>query len=648
MTALRRIGAAAIAALALLTPTASAATPTAMEFSTGISPNSGPYGITTGPDGNLWFTERIGDRVARITPGGAVTEFSMGISGANAHDIAAGPDGNLWFTDFGHGRVDRMTTAGVVTEFDVTGGSALVVPVGIASGPDGNLWYAIAGERDVGKITPAGGFTHYSTGITGSPGDIAAGPDGNLWFTEPGSHRVGRITPAGSVNEFTTGISPGSELEDIALGGDGNLWFAGGGSSGFRIGRITPTGTITEFKTGISAGTHGITAGPDGNLWFTVPTEDRIGRITPGGAVTEFSAGITPGSGLRSIVAGPDGNLWFTEQDGNRVGRINTGLDPPAFQNTTPIKVPQDPATSPGPGSPYPSAIEVSGIPGPITNVRVRLTGISHSFPDDLDVMLVGPQGQRAFLIGDAGEQLGVQGTTLTFDDTAVFVPRDGLGLVSGIFTPANYGGGDSFLSLPAPPHPTSLSVFNGTNANGTWRLYVEDDSPNDFGIIHGGWGLDINPPVPPPQQPPAQQPDPQPQPQPDPQPDPSPLLPAFGPDTKLSVGLDSKRSTRKVLAVKLVNRNTFAVGGTVGGKTSKKLRLGAAASRVALKAKAFSLGAGKSTVIRLSLPSKARTELRRRRRLKLGVVATLRDPAGTERRVTKTVTLKLKKRRST
>src|SRR6266516_3008942 len=72
---------------------------------------------------------------------------------------------------------------------------------------------------------------------------------------------------------------------------------------------------VTEFSAGISAGAGlaNITAGPDGNLWFTEPNIDRIGRITPAGVVTEFSAGITAGARPYDITAGPDGNLWFTE-----------------------------------------------------------------------------------------------------------------------------------------------------------------------------------------------------------------------------------------------------------------------------------------------------------------------------------------------
>ena len=36
----------------------------------------------------------------------------------------------------------------------------------------------------------------------------------------------------------------------------------------------------------------GITAGPDGNIWFTEENGNRIGRITPGGVITEFTAGL--------------------------------------------------------------------------------------------------------------------------------------------------------------------------------------------------------------------------------------------------------------------------------------------------------------------------------------------------------------------
>ena len=49
------------------------------------------------------------------------------------------------------------------------------------------------------------------------------------------------------------------------------------------------------------------------------------GAVDPVGQVTEFSVGISPLAVPRGITAGPDGNLWFTEATGNRIGRIGPG-----------------------------------------------------------------------------------------------------------------------------------------------------------------------------------------------------------------------------------------------------------------------------------------------------------------------------------
>jgi hypothetical protein len=86
-----------------------------------------------------------------------------------------------------------------------------------------------------------------------------------------------------------------------------------------NIGRITPSGVITEFRLLASRfGATGITAGPDGNLWFTEDHTDQIGRITPSGVITEFRI-LTGGAWATDITVGPDGNLWFTE--GGKIGR---------------------------------------------------------------------------------------------------------------------------------------------------------------------------------------------------------------------------------------------------------------------------------------------------------------------------------------
>jgi virginiamycin B lyase len=65
----------------------------------------------------------------------------------------------------------------------------------------------------------------------------------------------------------------------------------------------------------------GITAGPDGNVWFTELRRDVVGRITPSGTITEFALPTTNRFEV-GISAGPDGNVWFAESSGNKIGRI--------------------------------------------------------------------------------------------------------------------------------------------------------------------------------------------------------------------------------------------------------------------------------------------------------------------------------------
>jgi streptogramin lyase len=151
---------------------------------------------------------------------------------------------------------------------------------------------------------------------------------------------------APTATEFSAGLAAGSGPASITAGPDGNLWFTEYNDPG-RIGRITPAGTITEFSAGLTANSspHTITAGPDGNIWFTeYASPGRIGRITPAGTITEFTTGLTPGGGPLGIAAGPDGNLWFTEANGSRIGRITpagtiTELTTGLTANSTPWEI---------------------------------------------------------------------------------------------------------------------------------------------------------------------------------------------------------------------------------------------------------------------------------------------------------------------
>ncbi len=339
------------------------------EFPLPTSPgptDQNPVDITSGPDGNLWFTEFSGNRIGGITPAGVITRFPLPNPTSAPYEITIGPDGNMWFTEFTGNRIGRITPGGTITEFPLPNPNS--VPLGITSGSDGNLWFTEDNGNRIGRISPAGTITEFELPNPFSwPRGIVAGPGGNMWFAEFAG-RIGRISPAGAITEFP--LPPSTTTFGITAGPDGNLWFSEENSN--RIGRISPVGVITEFP--LPEGTRGIpwdiTTGPDGNLWFT-EFGGSIGRITPAGAITEFPLPDVQ-SGPRGIAAGPDGNLWFVE-DGlgpvpSRVGRIEPGGLVGQGGRYTPLTPARILDTRDGTG----------GIAGPIgsgATVQVQVTG---------------------------------------------------------------------------------------------------------------------------------------------------------------------------------------------------------------------------------------------------------------------------------
>jgi subtilisin-like proprotein convertase family protein len=157
------------------------------------------------------------------------------------------------------------------------------------------------------------------------------------------------------------------------------------------------------------------------------------------------------------------------------------------FSNTGAITIPDS-----GAASPYPSTIAVSGT-GTVAKVTVTLLGLSHTFPSDIDVLLVGPTGANLLLLSDVGGSTAISGVNLTFDDAAGGpLPVPGV-ITSGTYQPTNNGIGDVFNApAPAGPYGSTLSVFNGTNPTGTWLLYIMDDAVQDQGSLSGGWSLAI------------------------------------------------------------------------------------------------------------------------------------------------------------
>ena len=310
--------------------------------------NSQPEGIVAGPDGNLWFAEFSGNKIAAVNPSThGIAEFSVPTGMSQPLGVALGPDGNIWFTEWGANKIGEIDpTTHVFNQFPIpTPNSG---PVAIVEGADGNMWFTEQFGNKIGEISPVThGFTEFPvTTATSQPFGIAAGPDGNVWFTEKAASKIGVINL--STHTITEVPTPTANAlpNAIAAGPDGNLWFTemNTGVKGIGVVKPGPPPVITEIQTPTpNAQPVVITPGPDGNMWFTEGANPgRVAFIntvsqTPG---MEFLTP-TPNSAPVGIATGSDGNLWFTEFGTGRVGVVGAGATAPVVAAATVTGVPQ-------------------------------------------------------------------------------------------------------------------------------------------------------------------------------------------------------------------------------------------------------------------------------------------------------------------
>lgn len=159
------------------------------------------------------------------------------------------------------------------------------------------------------------------------------------------------------------------------------------------------------------------------------------------------------------------------------------------FYNDTRILL----GTAAAPPGPYPSTIDIANVPGSISSLTVTLTNISHPLADDIDVLLVGPNGERVMLMSDSGGTTSLNFVTLRFSDSATANLPDATAIAAGTYRPSNFIVNE-VMPAPAPagPYGSALSVFNGISPNGTWRLFATDDTTNTSIGSLGGWFLNM------------------------------------------------------------------------------------------------------------------------------------------------------------
>ena len=244
----------------------------------------------------------------------------------------------------------------------------------------------------------------------------------------------------------------------------------------------------------------------------------RVAQNMPDGAtlvnsarITDTATGDAAATIATTVAFGADVAIAKSAQTNNDSAVVRSGSlvtytltvtnnGPSDIAGPVPMRIPGDISTTIGPAALYPVVIAVNEADQPIiTDITVTVSGLSHNYAADLDLLLVGPNGRAVMLMSDAGGIRNIADVTLRFHDGAP-LPPDSDRVTSGVYAPSDYVGNDGVETLPASsgapapqrPYGTALDVFKGLSANGEWRLYVADDQTNDAGQLARGWMLTL------------------------------------------------------------------------------------------------------------------------------------------------------------
>ncbi|MEV6767469.1 hypothetical protein AB0N05_02440 [Nocardia sp. NPDC051030] len=259
-------------------------------------------------------------------PAASVTQIPVGF-GVFAERFTPGPDGGLWFT-LPPTDIARLDTETLRLERFPAGG-LLPGTTGITTGPDGAIWFSTLVGGYLGRIDPATReITRYQLPHPLAGGhELVVGSDGALWYPEFVTNRVGRFDPAtGASSEFELPYTFPSANPIMAAGPDGELWVTVPAPPS-RIVKITTQGRVTEMNVPVQSVPFGLADGPDGNMWATLGA-GQYGRgqliaIEPETmrVVKRFEVDLA--AGPSGLTTGPDCALWFPQIVSGTVGRLD-------------------------------------------------------------------------------------------------------------------------------------------------------------------------------------------------------------------------------------------------------------------------------------------------------------------------------------
>src|ERR1043166_1316628 len=307
------------------------ASPTAADWKATIkeydvpTPNSRPHDPEVAPDGALWYTGQLANKLGRLDPKtGNIKEFPLKTPDSGPHGLAADKDGNIWFTANFKAYIGELDPrSGDVREYPMPDPRAKD-PHSLVIDRDGTIFFTTQNSNFVGRLDPKTGKIDLKEVATAHalPYGIIIGPDGAAYFCEFASNKIGRIDPRTlEVKEYIL-PADGARPRRIANNPDHLIYYSDF-ARGF-IGRLDPkTGKIEEWASpgGPSSRPYGIASTSDGTVWYSESGVRPNTLVAFNPKTKAFQSWPIPSGGgvVRNMVATRDDRLYLACSGVNKV-----------------------------------------------------------------------------------------------------------------------------------------------------------------------------------------------------------------------------------------------------------------------------------------------------------------------------------------
>jgi virginiamycin B lyase len=211
------------------------------------------------------------------------------------------------------------TTTGALRlqEYAVPAGSR---PHDVAVTDEGLVWYTAQGSGKLGRLDPGSrDVREIPLGDGSRPHGVIVGPDGAPWLTDGGLNAIVRVDPASfEVRVFELPADRENvNLNTAVFDSTGTLWFTGQGGV---YGRLSlPAGRVEVFDAPEGRGPYGITATPDGDVYYASLAGSYVGRIDTTTARTTVLQPPTADQGTRRVWSDSRGRIWSSQWNAGNV-----------------------------------------------------------------------------------------------------------------------------------------------------------------------------------------------------------------------------------------------------------------------------------------------------------------------------------------